>query len=201
VAVTALRRRGRHLGRIIEGEIMKALVLTASVISALCLSLPAVAQQQTPGKGAQAQTAPDPQAFDKQLQEAQAQMKRMQEQMDRIRQTKDPQERQRLMQEHWTTMQSAMTTMHGMWGPGMMGCCGAGPGMMGGPGMMHSAGMGGMGMGWGNMRQHYNRLTPEQLKQRQYMMDQYLGIQQMMMDHMMQRQQWMMQPPAAAPAK
>jgi hypothetical protein len=66
----------------------------------------------------------------------------------------------------------------------MMGCCGSGSGMMGNQGMM----------GWGRMSQYYSRLTPEQLKQRQYMMDQYVGMQQMMMDHMLMRQQWMMQP-------
>lgn len=52
--------------------------------------------------------------------------------------------------------------------------------------------------GWGGMHGHYSRLTPEQMKQRQYMMDQYMGMQQMMMDHMMQRQQWMTPPPAPA---
>ena len=56
-------------------------------------------------------------------------------------------------------------------------------------------------MGWGGMRPYFNKLTPEQMKQRQYMMDQYMGMQQMMMDHMLQGQQWMMQPPPAAPTK
>jgi hypothetical protein len=46
-------------------------------------------------------------------------------------------------------------------------------------------------MGWGHMRGYYSKLTPEQLKQRQYMMDQYVPMQQMMMDHMMQHQQYM----------
>ena len=53
-----------------------------------------------------------------------------------------------------------------------------------GPGMM----MGGPMMGWGHMRGYYSNLTPEQLKQRQYMMDHYMPMQQMMMDHMMQHQ-------------
>ena len=39
-------------------------------------------------------------------------------------------------------------------------------------------------------------LTPEQLKQRQYMMDRWVPMQQMMMDHMMWHQHWMTQPPA-----
>jgi hypothetical protein len=41
-------------------------------------------------------------------------------------------------------------------------------------------------MGWRRMGGYYSRLTPEQMKQRQYMMDQYMNMQQMMMDHMMQ---------------
>jgi hypothetical protein len=110
----------------------------------------------------------------------------MQEQMDKIRQTQDPQTRQKLLQDHWATMQNNMQMMHGMWGPGGgMGCCMGGPGM--GPGMM----MGGPMMGWGQMGGYYSKLTPEQLKQRQYMMDQYVPMQQMMMDHMMQHQQYM----------
>jgi len=99
-------------------------------------------------------------------------MKQMQAQMDKMRQTTDPQERQRLLQEHWTSMQAAMAAMHGIWGPGGPACCGAGYGM--GPGMM----MGGPMMGWGHMRGYYSNLTPEQLRQRQYMMDQYLPMQQ-----------------------
>ena len=67
---------------------------------------------------------------------------------------------------------------------GMMGCC------MGGM-------MNGNMMGWNRMNGYYSKLTPEQAKQRQYMMDQYMGMQQMMMmmmDNMMQHQNWMMQP-------
>lgn len=83
------------------------------------------------------------------------------------------------LQEHWTTtMQTAMGLMHGMDGPGMMG----GPKM--GQGMM----------GWGRMSDYYGKLTPEQLKQRQYMTDQRLRMHQMMMDQMMQRHYWMGQP-------
>lgn len=169
---------------------MRPRILIAGLAAAALFSpLPSMAQ--APAKGAQAQTAPDLQAFDRQLAEAQAQMRKMQEQMEHIRQTQDPQERQRLLQEHWTTMQSAMATMRGMWGPGMMG----GPGGMHGRGMMGGPGM----MGWRGMHSDYSRITPEQLKQRQYMMNQYMGMQQMMMDQMLDRQQWMMQPPAAPP--
>jgi hypothetical protein len=54
------------------------------------------------------------------------------------------------------------------------------------------------------MWQDYSKLTPEQLKQRQYMMDRWMPMQQMMMGHMMQQQSMMMgprmmQPPSAAP--
>jgi hypothetical protein len=66
---------------------------------------------------------------------------------------------------------------------------------MGGPGMMMGAPM----MDWGHMRGYYSNLTPEQLKQRQYMMEQYLPMQQMMMNHMMWHQQWMN--PTPAPTK
>jgi hypothetical protein len=166
-----------------RGAIMKQAVLAALFASALFSSMPIAVQADTYPKGGPAQTAPDVKAFDKQLAEAQAQMRLMQEQMDRIRQTQDPQERQRLLQEHWATMQKARTAMHGMWGPGMMG----GPGMMNGPGMR----------GWGGMHGYYSKLTPEQMKQRQYMMEQYMGTQQMMMDHMMQWQEWMAPAPPA----
>jgi hypothetical protein len=88
-------------------------------------------------------------------------------------------------------MQNAMGMMQGMWGPGTMGCCG-GVHMSGG----HA--MGGHMMMWGD----YRNLTPEQLKQRQYMMDRWMPMQQMMMNHMMQHQNWLMQqPPPAPPAK
>ena len=81
-------------------------------------------------------------------------------------------------------MQNMMTLMHGS--------SQAGGHMTGGHMMGHM--MGGQTMMWGD----YKNLTPEQLKQRQYMMDQLMPMQQMMMDQMMQHQYWMMQP--AAPA-
>lgn len=70
-------------------------------------------------------------------------------------------------------MQNAMTAMRGMWGPGTTGCCAAGGRTMHGPGMMG----GGHLMGWGDRHGHYSKLTPEQTRQREYMMDQYLGMQ------------------------
>ena len=50
-------------------------------------------------------------------------------------------------------------------------------------------------MGWNGMGSYYSKLTPEQLKQRQYMMDQYMGMQQNMMNQMMQQNHmWMDRP-------
>ena len=148
---------------------------------------PAFAQQPPAAtkEAAPAQSAPTPQDVDKQFAKMQEHMATMQAQMDKIRQTKDPQERQRLLQEHWTTMQDTMSLMHGGRGGMMMG---------GGGGHM----MGGRMMGWSD----YRNLTPEQLRQRQYMMDRWMPMQQMMMDQMMQHQGWMMQPkPAETPKK
>lgn len=162
---------------------MKRTILAVALSAFVFSVIPVQAQEQQsrPADTAAAknQEAPNVQDFDKQIAQAQENLKKMQEQMDKIRQTQDPQARQKLLQEHWTTMQNVMGIMHGMWGPGMMGCCTGGT-MMGGP-----------MMGWRGMGDYYSKLTPEQMKQRQYMMDQYMNMQQMMMDHMMQHQQYM----------
>lgn len=160
---------------------MTKTILTA-VLSAVALSGPLAQAQPAPAeKGTPAQPAtPNVADFDKQMAQVQENMKKMQEQMDKIRQTQDPQARQMLLQEHWATMQNNMQLMHGMGGMGMMGCCAGGP-------MMDGHMMGGPMMGW----RGYSKLTPEQMKRRQYMMDRYMGMQQMMMDHMMQHQQYM----------
>ena len=173
---------------------MKQLSNLAAPLVAMVLSFqPALAQPPEPaGKPAQAQPpALNPAEFDKQLAQMQEHMRQMQAQMDKIPQTQDPQERQRLLQEHWASMQAAMSVMHGMWGPGGVGCCTGGGGM--GPGMM----MGGPMMGWGHMRGYYSSLTADQLRQRQYMMDEYLSMQQMMLDQMMWHQRWTSPPPPA----
>ena len=165
---------------------MKNTILAAALSAVVLSSMPALAQ---PASGAQANLEPpNVQEFDKRMAQAQENMKKMQEQMDKINQTQDPEARQKLLQEHWATMQNNMQLMHGMWGPGMMGCCAGGPmmGMGGGPMM----GMGGHMMG-GPMWGDYRRMTPEQLRQRQYMMERYMPMQQMMMDHMMRHQQYM----------
>jgi hypothetical protein len=145
----------------------------------------AAADQATQGKQATPAPAPDTAEFDRQLAQVQEQMKAMQTQMAQLRQTQDPQVRQRLLQQHSATMQSAMSAMHGLWGPGMMGGGGTmGPGMMGG--------------GWRHMGGYYSSLTPEQLRRRQYMTDQYLNLQQQMINNMMWNQQYWMGPPAPA---
>lgn len=182
--------------------------------------------KDAPKKEAAAQpAAPNPAEFDKQLTQMQQNMQLMHDQMAKISQTQDPQERQKLMQEHWNTMRGSMDMMQGMWNSGGMGCCMMGGGMNGGHmmggNMMGSGGgccagggmmgggmngghmMGGnmMGdghmMGWEGMHGYYNKLTPEQQKQRQYMSDQYMQMQQMMMDNMMQHQYWMNAPAPA----
>jgi len=139
-----------------------------------------------PPSGTKAQ-AKDPTEFDKNMAQWQEQMNKMQAQMEQIRKTENPKERQKLLEEHWATMQSAMSIMKGMWGPGMMG-----------PGMMGRGMMGGAGQGWGHMGGYYSQMTPEQLRQRQYMTDQYLRMQQAMMNNMMWQQQYRMGPPPAA---
>lgn len=177
-----------------------ALILAAVMVSAT----PALAQQSSGAdKGTQAKTtAPSVVDFDKQMAQAQEGMKKMQEQMEKLSKTQDPQERQKLMQDHWKTMQSNMGMMSGM-----MGCCMGGATMMGNDHAMHNgccmngSGMGmgmmpdGHMMGWKDSRDYYTTMSPEQMKQRQYMWDRYMGMQQMMMNHMMEHQnQMMMQP-------
>lgn len=168
-----------------------------SVLSALALSTaPALAQQAKPAsKGPQTnQEKVNVAEFDKQVAQVRANIKQMQDEMEKIRQTQDLNERQKLLEDHSTRMQSTMGMMRGLWGPGMMGGPGMrGGGMMGGPGM-HGGGMtGGPGMGWQGMGGYYSKLTPEQVRERQYMSDQYadlhyLMMEQMMLNHQMWRQ-------------
>lgn len=166
---------------------MKNIRLAVLFLAASLSPIWAVAAEQSQVTQTQQQT-PSIAEFDKQFSQAQETFKKMQAQMEKIQQTQDPQQRQKLLQEHWNTMQSGMSLMNGMWGPGMMGCCGSG-GMMDNGHMMG----GGHMMGW----QDFSNLTPEQKSQRQYMMDRYTGMQQMMMDHMMWHQNYMQgQPPA-----
>jgi hypothetical protein len=183
---------------------MNRMILAGLLTFVLPLPMLATAQQTgAPSKGAQArQEAPNPAEFDKRMAQMQENIKKMQEQMSKLQKTQDPQERQRLLQEHWATMQSAMEMMDGMWEPGMMGCCGAAPAagrpaghMMGGPMM------GGHMMEWSGTSGYYSKLTPGQVKQRQYMTDRYLATQQLMMDHMMWHQHWEVQQQTPIPNK
>jgi hypothetical protein len=168
----------------IPKEIAMKKLIVLSVAAALTMSTQTVlAADPSASTSPKAQaTTSDLAEFDKQMAQMQQNMKAMQEQMDKIRQTQDPQARQQLLQEHWTTMQNNMQLMHGMWGSGMGNCCSGGQRM--GHGMMGD-------QMWGD----YRRLTPEQARQRQYMTDRFMPMQQMMMDHMMQQQQWMWKQP------
>jgi len=170
---------------------MKKFLVAMAAGIALASAVSQAASKDTSAPQSSSKSQPPAAAeFDKNLAQVQEQMETMQAQMDQIRKTQDPQERQKLLEQHWATMQSAMTIMHGMWGPGIMGH-GMGPGMMGGAGPEM------MGGGWGHMGGYYSRLTPEQLRQRQYMTDQYLQMQQEMMNNMMWQQQYRGAPPPA----
>ena len=163
---------------------MKRTILLTALAVAVFSATPTIAEQApVTGKGTQEkEAASNVQDFDKRMAQVQENIKKMQEQMDKIGQSKDLQERQKLLQDHWVTMQDNMRLMRGMWwrpGGGMRDP------MMGG----HM--MGGPMMGWGQMGDYYSKLTPEQKKQRQYMMDRYLGMQYLMMDQMMQHQYYM----------
>ncbi len=46
-------------------------------------------------------------------------------------------------------------------------------------------------MVWGDAGRNYSNLTQKELKQRQYMTDQYIGMQQNMMSQMMQQNNMM----------
>ena len=175
---------------------MKRLLILVASAAIGFLTPTTFAQQSAPSGKTQA--TPAPAEVDKQFAKMQERMVTMQEQMDKISKTQNPDERKRLLQDHWTAMQNMMALMRGTtgtMGQGPVGCCGsAGP--MGGPTMMRDM-MGVPMMGWGN----YQNLTPDQLRQRQYMMDRMMPMHYMMMDHMMWHQQWMVQPPASSRSK
>lgn len=166
---------------------MKASKLAVLALAAVLFPALAFAQQDA-NAAKPTQQPMSIEQFDQEMAKAQENLKNMQEQMSLIQKTTDPTQRQKLMQEHRAMMQHGMQMMNGMWGNGMMGCCGGGK-MSG-----HMMGGGHM-MGWGQMGSHYSQMTPEQMKQHQYMMDRYMGMQQMMMDQMMQHQQHMGTPP------
>ncbi len=167
-------------------QLLRAVAVSTMVMaSALAWAQqPGTADKPAPAKQATLTVAD----YDKQMAQMQENMKKMHEQMAKLSQTQDTKERQKLLEEHWATMQNNMQMMHGTYGMmgmhGGGGCCGGGQ-MMG----MHGKGhmMGGGMMGW----QDYSKQTPEQMKQRQYMMDRHMGMQQQMMDQMMQHQRHM----------
>ena len=158
---------------------MNASRFAALALTAVLLPTPTFAQQNTDAAKPTAQSMSIEQ-FDQEMVKAQEDLKKMQAQMSLIQKTTDPAQRQKLMQEHQAMMQQGMQGMNAM-----MGCCAGG--MMGGG---HMKGHGPM-MGWKQMGNHYSQMTPEQMQQHQYMMDNYMGMQQMMMEQMMQHQQHM----------
>jgi len=173
--------------------------LIAVGLAVLLLQPTIAAQTATSAPDAKAQQPPSATDLDAQYAKMQEQMKQMHDQMAKIAEAPNPQVRQQLLQQHWDSMQNAMATMHSAWG-GMMGsgCCAASGQMQGGH-MMNGKMMGGPAMG-GHMMQwgDYRALTPDQLRERQYMMERWMPMQQMMMDQMMQHQHWMQ--PQASPA-
>ena len=100
-------------------------------------------------------------------------MKAMREMHDKMMNAKTPEEKQALMADHMKAMQDGMHMMKGM-GGGMGARHGMGP-------------MGGMGA----------KGSPDDMAQRQKMMEERMDMMQMMMDMMMQRMPASGVPPAA----
>ncbi len=164
---------------------LPTLILTTSIGFSLLFSTTLPAQITTPQRNNQAQQVYfDVVEFDKQSTIVQENFKKMQEQMEVIRATKDLEVRKKLIEEHWTTMQTNNNLMDGIWAKGIKSCCG-GPSFMMDRGRM---------MGWNGMGGYYSKLTPKEQMQRQYMTDQFIGMQQMMMNQMMQQNNMMMNP-------
>jgi hypothetical protein len=187
---------------------MNRMLMTTAVLLALCGNA-AGAQPSKPATPPPAPATAASQAeFDRQMDQLEAHMRDMQAQMEQIAKATDPAQRQKLLQAHWDGMQSAMSSMSAMWAPGGAMCpCASGhaAGHAAGPGMMGPGMMGPGMMGGGHMAGFYSKLTPEQQKQRQYMSERYLRMQQLMMDHMAWHQHWAESmhaaPSAAPPAK
>ncbi|MFY3435159.1 hypothetical protein [Achromobacter sp. SLBN-14] len=158
---------------------------TAAIAAMLALSAPGLAlaapPTDAPARPAQpASPGGNVQDFDKQAAQVRENLENMQKQMDAIQKTTDPDARQKLMLEHRQLMQNTMGMMRQMWTGGMGPCC-----AQGGGGPHHR---GGPMMGWNAMRGNYSGLTPEQVREHQYMRDQYMGMQQRMMEQMLQQQ-------------
>ncbi|MBC9907011.1 hypothetical protein [Achromobacter xylosoxidans] len=160
---------------------MRELALYALFASLLPALAGAAAPKEQPAAAPQAaQPTENIEQFDKKAAEARENLEKMQQQMNQIQKTSDPAERQKLLREHQALMQQTMGMMGQMWNGGAMGCCAADGG-----GRHHQ---GGPMMGWGAMRGNYSNQSPEQIRERQYMRDQYMGMQQRMMEQMMQQQ-------------
>jgi hypothetical protein len=146
--------------------------------------------------------APDLAEFDKQVARIVEIIRKMQQLLETVERTRDTQERLRLLQEHWNTLQDAMNSLRELWSPGLMGCCGSvplaeeriGARTLGGPMM-------GGTMNWRGAGGYYTSLSMDQLKQRQYMTDQYLAMQLQVMTHMMLHQHWIYQIQTQSPAR
>lgn len=151
--------------------------VVAGIASAM-LSLSLVAESKPPTTEIKAQSAPDMQAFERNLATARAHVTRMQEQMERLRHRQDqPLERQRLMYEHLVTMENALIAMRGMMVSAGRRDGTATPGAATtGPDRMHAP---------------YLKGSPEHLQQRLYMTEQYMVIQQTMMEQILAREHWM----------
>lgn len=146
---------------------------------------PNTASPPTPANPPTLASPPNPAEFDQRFATALENMNKMHEQMEKIQRTTDPAEREKLLTEHWDLMQSNIDTMQGFWGPGMMMGWGK-DGTLPGRGHM----MDGPMMGRGHMGGYYRNMTPDQLKDNQYMMNNYMGMQQQMMNHMLWHQQY-----------
>lgn len=155
------------------------------VVALLALAIPAMAPAASPTDKAarSSEAAPlsdDVEKFDKRAADVRENLGKMQKQMDELQKTSDPAERQKLLLEHRELMQNTMGMMRQMWTGGMTSCCAQEDG-----GHPHR---GGPMMGWHAMRGNYSDLNPEQQRERQYMRDQYMGMQQRMMEQMLQQQ-------------
>lgn len=104
---------------------MKASKLAALALAAVLFPALAFAQQDA-NAAKPTQQSMSIEQFDQEMAKAQENLKNMQEQMSLIQKAADPAQRQKLMQQHQVMMQHGMQMMNGMWGDGMMDCCGGG---------------------------------------------------------------------------
>jgi len=185
----------------------------------------AAASQHSPHQASQ-QVPPNLAEFDTQVAHIADKLRQMRQQIDSVEHARDNQDRLRLLQEHWKVLQASMDDLQKLWGPGMMGCCGSAPpaeermsereksGQINGPKNGSATGptnepttepangtmMGGR-MNWRSASGYYASLTAEQIRQRQYLTDQYLALQQQIMRQWMLHQHWLYQIQTQTPAR